>query len=484
MENRKRRGIFLAFFYFCRMIQTLISNWPILLGILTSIFVVVVLFTALFLRRVVPTNMVHTVQTGKSTTSYGRGRTSGNVYYEWPSWFPKIGVTVMKMPESVFEVTLKDYEAYDSARLPFMVDVTAFFRIANSETAAQRTGSFQELKSQLEQVVQGAVRRVLATNALEEIMHQRSTLGQQFTEEVDKGVSEWGAQTVKMVEFMDIRDSKHQQSKVIHDIMAKDQARIAQESRVKVAEHDRIAQLAEINAKQAVDIQQQDAQQAVGIREAQRLEQVGIAKEKSEQLVQEQAKVTKMNAMAVVEVEVTRKAEIAKSAAIIKADQDKQVAVVTAQQSKEVAIVMAEGERLSTQTRAEGDLFASLKSADGITAKGKAEGEAEKARLMAPVQAQIALADKIAQSKEYQKYLIDNRKVEADEAVGKAMASALEKADLKIIGGGGNIPGQTKGLMDMFTPSGGIDIAGMLSGFASTEEGKAVISKLLGEKKS
>ena len=104
---------------------------------------------------------------------------------------------------------------------------------------------------------------------------------------------------------------------------------------------------------------------------------------------------------------------------------------------------------------------------------------------MAPVDAQIALAEKIAELEGYQKYLIDNRQVEANEAVGKAMAAALEKASVKIIsGGGGNIPSGAKGIMDLFSPQGGINLGGMLAGLASTEEGQAVVQKALGGKKS
>lgn len=40
----------------------------------------VVGLTAIFLRRVVPTNEVHIVQTGKTTTSYGKDQ-SANTYY-------------------------------------------------------------------------------------------------------------------------------------------------------------------------------------------------------------------------------------------------------------------------------------------------------------------------------------------------------------------------------------------------------------------
>lgn len=466
------------------MIQNLFSNWPTILIVIGVIALAIGLFSALFLRRVVPTNTVHIVQTGKKTTSYGRGRDSGNVYYEWPTWFPIIGVTKVEMPESVFQVSLANYEAYDSARLPFVVDVSAFFRIANSDTAAQRVASFRELETQLHSVLQGAVRRILATNQLEEIMHQRSTLGKQFTDEVDDNIKEWGVQTVKMIEFMDLRDSTEQKSNVIHNIMAKEQARIDQESRVQVADHGRIAKLAEISAKREIDIQDQQALQAVGIREAERVREIGIAKEKATQSVQEQTAITTVKEMEVLSINTVRKAEISKKAAEVLAEQNKNVAVVNAQQEKEVMTVKADGEKAATQTLAEGMLFASLKNAEGVAAQGEAEGKAEKAKLMAPVQAQIALAEKIAESKPYQEYLINNRTVEANEAVGKAMAVALEKAEIKIVsGGGGSIPGSVKGIMGMFNPGGGVDIAGMLTGMASTDEGKAVLDKLLGEKK-
>lgn len=467
------------------MLEAITSNWITLAGVLVGLAIGITLLTAMFLRRVVPTNMVHTIQTGKKTTSYGRGRPAGNVYYEWPSWVPVIGITKVELPESVFQVMLKDYEAYDTNRLPFEVDVTAFFRIKDSDTAAQRVASFKELETQLISILQGCVRRVMATNALEETMHQRSTLGEQFTQEVSESVAEWGVMTVKMIEFMDIHDSKAQKSLVIHNIMAKDQARIDKESRIAVADHNRAAQLAEIEAAREVDIQKEQAKQAVGIREAEREQQVGIAKEKSAQLVAEQTKVTKTNEMAVLEVETTRKAEIAKAAAIIKADQDKKVALVNAEQAKEVAVVTAQGDKAATETRAEGNLFASLKDAEGVKAKGEADGAAEKAKLMAPVSAQIALAEKIAALDGYQKYLINNRQVEANEVIGKAMADALREADLKIIsGGGGSIPGAAKGLMDMFTPNGGVDIAGMLTALAATEEGKALLDKVTGNKGS
>lgn len=151
---------------------------------IVGIIVVVILactflYILITLRRVVPTNMVHIVQSSATSTPYGRGKEAGNTYYAWPEWVPKLGVTVSQFPESIFKVTLDNYEAYDSARLPFMVDIVAFFRVDNAETAAQRVASFSELNNQLTSVLQGAVRRILATNHLEEIMQERGSLGEQ-----------------------------------------------------------------------------------------------------------------------------------------------------------------------------------------------------------------------------------------------------------------------------------------------------------------
>ena len=101
---------------------------------------------AIFLRRVVPTNEVHIVQSAKQTTSYGKDTENGNSYYEWPSWIPVLGVTTVSLPMSVFDLDLESYEAYDKGRLPFVVDVKAFFRISESNVAAQRVASFDELK--------------------------------------------------------------------------------------------------------------------------------------------------------------------------------------------------------------------------------------------------------------------------------------------------------------------------------------------------
>lgn len=426
----------------------------------------IALFLAFIWRRVVPTNMVHIVQSSKKTVSYGRGRDAGNTYYAIPAFIPFFGVTVTQFPESVFDISLKDYEAYDVGRLPFVVDVRAFFRINDSQIAAQRVANFGELQNQLVGVLQGAVRRILATNSLEQIMQDRSGLGGQFTEEVDANLTEWGVGTVKMIEFMDIRDSSN--SNVIANMMAKEKSRIEMESRVTVAHNIREAEMKEIEAKREIDLSRTQAEQQVGIRQAEAEQQVGIAKEKADQAVQTEAKITTERVMEVKKVEEVKSAEIARDVAVVKAEQDKQVQVVNADAEKEATVRIAEGQ-----------LSATLKNAEGIQAEGAAKAEAEKAMLLAPVNAQLTLAKEIGDNDGYQTYLISVRNIEATEAVGKEMAGAIKAADLKIIANSGDVQSGIGNLADIFTPKGGTSIGGMLEGLVQTEQGKALVNGVL-----
>lgn len=419
------------------------------------------------LRRVVPTNMVHIVQTTKSTTPYGRNKPAGNTYYAWPTTLPILGISVSEFPESIFQVDLNDYEAYDSAKLPFMVDVTAFFRVDDAGMAAQSVSSFHELNRQLVSVLQGAVRRILATNDLEDTMQERAKLGQQFTDEIGEQIREWGVKTVKTVEFMDIRDIRS--GNVIENIMAKEKSRIDKESRVAVAENARLANIKEIDTDRDVEMQRQDAEQQVGQRTAEKTKQVGIANEIASQQVKEQTKITTERDMEIKRVQDTRKAEI-----------DKDVATVKAAQEKEVFVTETEANKISQNLLAEARLFAAQQNALGIKVEGEAKAEAEKLMLLAPVDTQITLAKEIGENSGYQKYLIDLEQIAANKEVGVAMSKALESADLKVIANSGDVTGGITNLSQVLTPKGGLSIGGMLESLSNTDEGKKLVNRLTG----
>lgn len=439
------------------------GSWVLLAaGIVILVLLLFALRQIFSLRRVVAPNEVHIVRQGRKTLIYGNvddtpnvvDVSAGNSYYEWPVWIPVLGVNVSVLPLSVFDIDLNNYNAYDKDRLPFVVDIQAFFRISNYKLAATRIKDFSELRSQLTGILEGASRSLLANEQLECIMGERAEYGSKFTNAVREQLANWGVQTVKNIELMDIRDARDET--VIENIMKKKKSDIEKESRITVAKNSQAAEEAEILARQAVDLKKQDALETVGQREAEVKASVGIKNEKADQQIKDEAKVTKQKEMDITEVEKTRNAEIAKKAQVIEAEATK------AKQSVE----------------SEGQLIASENEAKGIKVVGEAKANAEERMQMASVTAQTALAKEIGSNTGYQDYLVKTRQIEANERVGLKQAENLKEADIKIIAGAGNVTDGIKNASDALSPKGGYAAAGFLESFASTEEGKKVLEAI------
>lgn len=420
------------------------------------------------LRVVVDTNEVHIVQNSHSTVSYGKDSGNGNCYYTWPSWVPHAGVTTSVLPTNNFILPLDDYEAYDKGRLPFKIDIRAFFRIADSNTAAQRVASFDDLQKQLTQILKGSLRSILASSELEEIMQGRATFGEHFTKEVSEQLNQWGVIPVRNIELMDIRDSGD--SHVIANIMAKKQSYIEMESRTEVAKNMKTAQIAEVNANREVQVQRQDAEQQVGMRTVENKQAVQLATETANQQIKDQQRITKTKEMAVIEVERTRTAEIERGAQVVRADQDRQTTVINAQAARETSILISEGK-----------LEATKRDSQGIQLSGTARAEAEKAMQLAPIQAQITLAKEIGENESYQHYLVTVRSIEANQKVGEAQAQALAKANISVIANSGSPADGLADTRELFSSRGGNKIGAMVEGFMQTKGGKAVVEAVTGK---
>jgi len=443
------------------------------------------LLLAFFWREVVETNVVHIVQSRKRTTSYGAGLDSGNVYYAIPAFVPFFGLSRIVLPVNNFALDLNDYRAYDKDRVPFVIHVTAFFRIADTNVAAARVQSFEELRGQLEQVVKGAVRKILASHEIHVIMTGRSTFGQQFTDEVATELQNWGVVPVKNMELMDIRDEA--ESKVISNIMAKKSSHIEMESRTEVASNKQKAQTAEIEAERAVQLSSIEAKrttelsgieakQAIGERTAEQEKVVGIAREKSTQETKREAALTKQREMEVVSVETQRQAEITKAAAVVKAEEEAAVAVKLADGQLEKTKRDADGVKVA----AEGNLERTKREAEGTKLTGEAKASAEKALQLAPVEAQIVLAKEIGENQGYQTYLVTLRQIEAAQVVGVAQADALKAADIKVIANTGDAPSGLSSIGDLLGSKGGTKVGAFLEGLKNTPEGAAVIERVTG----
>lgn len=477
----------------------------IILSASVVVFVLACLIIKWFLslRRVVKPSEVHVVRESKNTLIYGNLKsittadgkvieaeeTSGNVYYEIPQWFPIWGVEVQILPLSNFSVDLHGYEAYDMDKLPFEVDITAFFRIADYRQAASRIEDSDTLQKHLTKIVQSAVRSILANDTLDQIMTKRSVYGEQFTNEVADHLKEWGVVPVKSIELMDVRDKDGE--RVISNIMEKKKSFIDKESRKEVAKNNQEAREAEIQAEQEVALKEEAKEETVGKRRAEREKAVGIAQEKSAQDVKEQQRATKEKEMEVIEVANVRKAEIDRKTITITAEAEKEKArvnaeakVVVAEEDKKAAEHRAEADFIVKTKEAEANLVADKKSAEGTEAKGRAEAEVKKSIGLAEVEPQISLAKEIGENTGYQEYLVRIETIKAEQAVGVEQAKNLGNAQIKIIANaGGNVQEGVKSVAEIFSAKGGQSLGAMVEAFAATEVGQQVIGKLMGGKK-
>lgn len=462
----------------------------IFLGII-AVAIVLCIIIPLFFRRVVETNEVHIVQSSNKTVSYGKDTGNGNTYYEFPSWVPIFGITKIVLPVSVFAIKIDDYEAYDLGRLPFVVDITAFFRIEDSNLAAQRVESFEDLQIQLTNIIQGSIRSILSSRALEDILQIRSELGDDFTKAVKIQLQSWGIEPVKNIELMDIRDSSG--SKVIFNIMEKKKSEIEKESRIEVANNLKLAQIAEIEAVQATEVKQQDANKIVGLKTVENEREVAISKELANQLIKDQEKITKEKEMEVVRVKDVKEAEIKKQVEIVRAEQDqrkieidaearKNAKIKDAEAIKENQILVAQGDKEKQFLAAAALLEMKDKEAQGTLKIGSAEAEALRLKELAPVNAQIELAKEIGENEGYQTYLISIKQIEANRDIGLEQAKALSNADLKIIANEGNVASGVNKIGDVLSSKGGTNLASMLEGLNQSEIGKKIIDKFTGKK--
>jgi len=458
-----------------------------------AVFLFGIFLYVLTLRRVVPTNAVHIVQRGKQTVSYGVGQDSGNVYYEFPVWLPVIGVAKRSLPVSNFDISLQAYSAYDLDRVPFLVDVMAFFHIANPNKAAEKVESFGELQGQLTDVVRGAVRSILAKSNLEDIMEERATFGKQFTDAVKDDLESWGVESVKSIELMDVRDEDG--SLVIHNIMAKRKSAIEKESREEVAQNNQLAEQAELESRQKVAVTKADTEkiagealaqsnQAIGIAKAESYRQSGIADQEALSDIAKAARSTAEQEMEVVKVNEIKQAEIDKERVIIFADQEKRKKEIAADADKYNVEVEAQAKLEAAKRSAEGIKEVGIAEADVVLANGTSVAESKKLLELARVIAEITLAKDIGENQEYQDYLIRQAEVEVSKVVGiaqqEALGKALESADLQMLVNSGDVNTGISGFADLLSSKGGSQVNGFLEALKQTEEGKKVLALLGG----
>lgn len=482
-----------------------------LIGIGAVIVVLVVaLIVAMMWRTVVPQDEVHIVNSRKASRAYGdqkaveellegspeqaghdKDKSSyGNVYYQFPSQLPLVGVEVRQLPLSVFQVNLDDYPAYDQDKVPFAVDFKSFFVISNPIIAAKRMRDMDDLVHQLQQMLQGIVRKTMASKTIKEIMESRSELRDTFMKEVGEQGRDWGVK-LNAIEFTDIRDLDDEgEFNVIDDIKRVKASAIQKERRIAEADNEKEARLSEIQNKRQADLEDVIAKEQVEKRDAERKKEVGIANEQAEQEIKAQAKITKEK-----EIEVERAQEVGK------ANYQKDVVIVEANAKKEYAIIEAEASKESKQIEAEGMKRKEILEGEGTASKTEQVGTAEAKVIEAKATAEAVGVEKMAAAKkklqEALKVELGALLIQAQKEVGIENAKALGRADIRILSSDkDNLASKLEGFMqnsdtfkgiaeklgiDIYSPDFVKDVVDTVVDTASGTEGKKQTKKKLEE---
>ena len=456
--------------------------WIWVFGVVIVVWgIFISLYLVTQLRKVVATNEVHIVQRGKKSVAHGKWLEWGNVYLAWAPWVPVFWISVQKLPLSIFDLQLNGYKAYDIWKVPFQVDITAFFEIKEPVLAAEKIFTINELKEQLNETVKWVVRKILASRDVVDIMESRSDIKDEFYKEVYTAVKAWWVD-LKNVEFMDIRDEDG--SQVITNIMMKKRSLIESESQIEVAENQKNAKIekenksAEARAKSAeanskADIAASDAKRLADLKiiENDKLTQnqdiekervLSIQKEEAKQNFYDSEKETKVKLLAVKQVEDEKNAEIDKSIEIIKADEQKQKLIIEAQADKESITLQAEADKTKVNLAAEAEKnriesiwIARAKELDYI---GTAEAKNQ-------TQMAEALNEFTVESLWF---MVKQLEVKLSEIVDLEKAKSLAKADVKVISTWKDGWEWINSFMDLFSAKWGTNIWSMIEAAKNT----------------
>ena len=395
------------------------------------ILVWVIILVNMFFRTVVPTNEMHIIQRSSSTKTYWKWQEWWNTYFNWPSWFPIIGIKRIILPATIFDITIDNYEAFDNGRVPFRVNVKWFFRIDDFNLAAERNESMTELKDQLTAIVSSAIRVILANKDINKILAERSELGKEFMDGIVEDLKDFWVTCTKNIELMDITDSEN--SKIIYNIQKKKESEIEKDARVSIAENEKEAKEKEIESERRIEIAQAEKDQEVWKKQVESKKEVSMEEERANQEINEQKKLTIEKQMEVLKTEEIQRAEIEKQKAEIEKEKEKSVKRLEAEAEAESIKAIAKGR----QEASENDAKAIVKKWEA-EAKAKelillAEAEWEKKKKEASIADDIAMLKEITMNKWSADYLQIVKAIEMFGLAEQKKAEALQKADIKFL---------------------------------------------------
>ncbi len=411
------------------MIEILI--WPLLIVAIIAGFLLI-LFS---MYKIAPANYADVVVQSRKTRVFcsdkkhsGEGEYSSGgkaAYFKIPGFIPGIGMHVHPMPLEILPIDVTDFKAFDIDRARFLCDIMAYVAITDPVVAARRfNGDMKELSEQVSKVVQATTRDSTTKKTVREIINDREGIIKEIIEPLQSAITNWGL-VLKDIELVEFKDTE--ESHVISDISSIIEEQINSEARQKNAEQKKMARL-----KEAI------ADESAQKREIERDEEVAKRQQQKDKLIAEKEKAALAEQLEVTKVDKVKNQEIEKEKARVLAEQQKVVAKINAEQRKDVEAINKEQKRLE----GEGDKIREQEKAIGKAAPIRETGTAEAEIILKKLQAEAEGKEDLQEA--LNKFddnairaLIAELLVNKDLEVGKALAEALQYADMRVFAGNG-----------------------------------------------
>lgn len=298
----------------------------------------------------------------------------------------------------------------------------------------------RDMDSQIEDILIGETRAIMATMPIEEINADRNKFLENAKQKIELELNKVGF-TIININIADIGDNAHYMEnlgkKAATQAQAQAEADIAEQEKqgkikiantkkeeaIQVAEAEREQQstVAKTIQEQKVAVAQAQKDQAIQLAQAEKERAEGVAEAEAEQTIAvatagQKANSAKAEQESIAAVNVAKaKAEAEAKAA--EAEQMKQTKIVEATQKKEASIAEYESERRQKAAEANkkagvAEQTATIDVAKAKAEAGKAEAEAEKVTGTAKVEARMA----VAQAEQEQQVKVNEMKAKAQEA--------------------------------------------------------------------
>jgi flotillin len=257
----------------------------------------------------------------------------------------------------------------------------------------------QEIKEQVEHMIFGQLRQVIASMRIEDINRHREQFLHNIQTSLEPELRKIGLELIN-VNITDIGD----ESGYIEAIGRKAASQAVQQAKVDVAQQEKMGQtgMAEAEREKAIQVANASKLREIGIREAEREKAVRVAQLEKEQKIGEQT------------------AAYEREAQIKAAEREKAIRVAKLDKEQKIGEQTAAFERESQVKTAERDMRIAVADANAKAVAGEAEAQAAIAGTQATLQ--------VKQAEAYQ--LGETRKREAEAAVQEAQNRALAKAAL------------------------------------------------------